>query len=63
MMMNTGYARLQEDILRFQVAVDEARVLQNGQRVEKLRHEDLDELGAETLELVLLNQLVEVGRQ
>ena len=56
-------SRLQKDVLRFEIAVDEPRFLQNRQSVEQLGREDLDELRAETLELVLLDQLVQVGRE
>jgi hypothetical protein len=43
--------------------VDEARVLEDGERVEELRGEDLDELDGEPLELVLLDELVQVRGQ
>ena len=43
--------------------MNESRLLQDRQGVEQLGSEDLYELRAETLELVLLDQLVQVGRQ
>lgn len=41
----------------------EASFLQHCERIEELRSEDLNELCAKTLELILLDQLVEVGRE
>ena len=41
----------------------EARLLQNSEGIEQLGGENLHELSAETLELVLLDQLVQVGRE
>ena len=38
-------------------------VFQHGERVQKLGREDLDQLRAEALELVLLDKLVQVGRE
>ena len=55
--------RLQQDILWLQIAVNEPCFLQHRQRVQELTHEDLDQLGAQTLELILLDQLVKVRRQ
>jgi hypothetical protein len=43
--------------------VDEARLLEDGERVEQLRGKDLDELRAEAEELVLLDELVQVAAQ
>ena len=43
--------------------MNEARLLEHGERVQQLRGEHLDELRAEALELVLLDQLVQVGRE
>lgn len=43
--------------------MDQPRVLQDGHGVEQLRGEDLDELRGEALELVLLDELVQVGRE
>ena len=52
--------RLQQDVLWFQIAVNEPRFLEHGQSVQQLAHEDLDQLRAQTLELILLDQLVKV---
>ncbi len=41
----------------------EASFLQHCERIEELRSEDLNELCAKALELILLDQLVEVGRE
>ena len=43
--------------------MNEAGLLEYRERVQELRREDLHELSAETLELVLLDKLVEVRRQ
>ena len=43
--------------------MDQARVLEHGERVEELRGKDLDELRAEALELVLLDELVQIRRE
>ena len=59
----TSHARLQEDVLRLQIAVYEPCVFQNGERVQKLGREDLDQLRAEALELVLFDELVQVDAQ
>lgn len=53
--------RFEEDIFRFEVAVDESCILEDGEGIEKLSHEDFDELGAETLELILFDEFIEVG--
>jgi len=38
-------------------------ILQYGHRVQQLRHEHFDELCAEALELVLLDELIQIRRQ
>jgi hypothetical protein len=43
--------------------VNKIRVLEDGERVEELAREDLDELDRQALELVLLDELVQVGRE
>ena len=43
--------------------MDEPGLLKDCEGIEKLRSEDLDKLRAKTLELVLLDQLVQVGRE
>ena len=43
--------------------MDQARLLEYGKRIQELGREHLDELGTETLELILLDQLVKVARQ
>ena len=43
--------------------MNEAGLLEYRERVQKLRREDLHELSTETLELVLLDKLVQVGRE
>ncbi len=43
--------------------MDEPCLLQDSERIQELRGEDLHELGAEALELVLLDQLVQVRRE
>jgi hypothetical protein len=58
-----GLKGLEEDVLGFEIAVDEARVFEDGHGVEELRHKDLDELRRQALELVLLNELVEIGAE
>ena len=41
--------------------MDETLLLEHSQGIKKLGHKDLDELGGETLELILFDQLVKVG--
>ena len=53
----------EKDIFGFQVAVYESSLLEHSKGVKQLRHEDLDKLSAQTLELVLLDQFVEVRGQ
>jgi len=55
------HLRFEEDVFGFEVAVDESCFLEDGKSIEKLSHEDFDELGAETLELILFYEFVEVG--
>ena len=43
--------------------MNQPRVFEDAQRVEELRGEDFHELRAQALELVLLDQLVKVGRE
>ena len=43
--------------------MNEAGLFEYRERVQKLCRKDLHELSAETLELVLLDQLVQVGRE
>ena len=58
-----GYARHEENVFGFEVAVDEPSFVEHGKRVEKLCGKDLDELGAEASKLVLFDKFVEIGRQ
>jgi hypothetical protein len=43
--------------------VNEACILQYCQCIQELRHEDFDKLGAQPLELILFDQLIEVRRK
>ncbi len=54
---------LEEDILGLQIAVDQPRLVQQSEAVEKLLREDSDQRGAEATELVLLDQLVQIDTQ
>ena len=55
--------RFEKDILRLQITVYQTCILQDSHGVQKLCHEDLDQLRAQALELVLLDELVQVGRK
>lgn len=55
------HLRFEEDVFGFEVAVDESSFLEDGENIEKLSHEDFDELGAKTLKLILFDEFVEVG--
>ena len=55
--------RFQKDVLRFEIAVNQPRFFENRQSVQELRREHFDKLCAKTLELILLDELVQVGRQ
>ena len=52
-----------ENVLRLQVTMYQPCLFQNIQGVQKLCGEDLYKLRAQTLELVLLDKLVEIRRQ
>jgi len=54
---------LQQNVLWLQVAVDELGLIEDGQRVQNLRSEKLDQVGREAPEVVHLDQLVEVYAQ
>ena len=54
---------LEKDILGLQIAVDQPRFVQQSEAVEKLLREDSDQRGAETTELVLLDQLVQIDAE
>lgn len=56
-------SRLQQDVLGLQIAMDQPRLVQDREGIEELGREDLDELGAESSERVLLDEFVEVGRE
>ena len=43
--------------------MNQPRFFENRQSVQELRREHFDELCAKTLELILLDELVQVGRQ
>lgn len=55
-----GDLRLEEDVLWFEIAVDDLGLLQYRQRVEKLSGEDADETRTESSERVLLDELIQV---
>lgn len=55
------HLRFEKDVFGFEVAVDESCFFEDGESIEKLSHEDFDELGAETLELILFYEFIEVG--
>lgn len=54
------HVRFEKDVFGLQVAVYEACFFEHSQCVEELCGEDFDELCAEPLELVLLDEFVEV---
>ena len=54
---------LEEDVLGLQVAVDEPRLVQQGQAIQQLLCKDPDQGGAEAAELVLLDELVQIDAQ
>ena len=43
--------------------MDQPSIFEDGESIQQLRGEDLHELGAEALELVLFDEFVQVGRQ
>ena len=55
--------RLEEDVLRFEITMDQSCVLEDRQTFQQLLSKDLDQLDTETLELVLLDQLVQIRRE
>jgi hypothetical protein len=56
-------SRFKQNVLRLQVAMDQPRILEYCQTFKQLLRKDLDQLSTQPLELILLNQLVEIGRQ
>ena len=54
--------RLEKDVFGFEITMDEASFFQHRESIQKLSHENLDELRTQPLELILLDQFVEVGR-
>ena len=57
------HPRFQKDILGFEIAMDQPSIFEDGESIQQLRGEDLHELGAEALELVLFDEFVQVRRQ
>lgn len=56
-------SRFEQDIFRLQVAVNQPCFFKHRQALEQLLSENLDQLSTQTLELVLLDQLVQIGRK
>lgn len=57
------HSRLEKDILWLEIAMDQPGILQHGQTLQELLCEDFDQLRTETLELILLDELVQIGRK
>lgn len=55
-------SRFKQDILRFEIAMDEPRILQHSEGIQQLRHKYFDQLSTKTLELVLFDELIKIGR-
>lgn len=55
--------RFEENVFWFEITVDQSCFLEHGHGVQQLGGEHLDELCAETLELILFDELIEVGRE
>ena len=51
---------LEENVLGLQVTVDETRLVEQRKTIKQLLRKDADQCGAETSELVLLDQLVKI---
>lgn len=56
-------SRFEQNVFRLQITVDKSSLLQYTEAVKQLLREDADKLQAETLELVLFDELVQVGRE
>lgn len=54
---------LQKNILGFQIAVYQARFVQEGQAIQELLGENPDQRGTKTPELVLLDQFVQIDAE
>jgi hypothetical protein len=55
-----GDVRLQEDVFWFEITVDQPCILEHGEGIQQLGSEHFDELRAQTLELVLFDEFVQV---
>lgn len=53
----------EQNVLGFQIAVDQSRLAQQAQAVQELLSKDAHKSGAQTSELVLFDQLVKVDRE
>lgn len=58
-----SHSRFQQDVLRLQVTVYQTSILEDSQGIQQLRHEYFDELCAQTLKLILLDELVQIRRE
>lgn len=56
-------SRFEQNVLWLQITVDQSRIFENRETIQKLLSEDAHQLQTQTLELVLLDELIEVGRQ
>jgi hypothetical protein len=56
-------ARFQQNVFWFQITMNQPRFFQHSHRVEQLAGKHFDELRAQTDKLILLDELVEVGRE
>lgn len=54
---------LKQDVLRFEVAMDQMGLIQKAQSIQQLLREDTHESRAEASELILLDELVEVDTE
>lgn len=54
---------LEQNVFGFQIAVNQARLVEQCKTIEKLLSKDADQSGAESSELVLLDKLVQVDAE
>ena len=59
----TDNSRLEENVLWFQIAVYQPRLLEHRQCIQQLGGENFHELCTQPLELILLDQFIKVGGQ
>ena len=59
----TSSSLFEQDVLRLQVAMDQSRFVEKAETVQELLGEDANQGGAETAELILFDQLIQIDAE